>query len=262
MELFRKTVRNILGPNSKQYRFVSSCIDAWATILKEGVWCWLLFRHLKKNAETFQICRLKFKNIEHPFTFRNHPSDIRTIVDNFIREEYGQLSLDNQPGWMIDAGAYLGDTTSYFISKYPTLKIIALEPNPETFPLAKQNLEPYGPNVHLVQKGLWSKSETLYLSGDTTSAGVADQGVPIEVIALAELIKEFQIDRIKLLKMDIEGAELNVFSEGVEDWIDRVDAMIIETHGTQVTTVVCSVAVKNGFLLRRYRNLWYFFRSK
>jgi hypothetical protein len=42
-------------------------------------------------------------------------------------------------------------------------------------------------------------------------------------------MEEFRIDRVGILKVDIEGAEKEVFS-GAASWIDRVDGIIIELH--------------------------------
>ena len=33
-----------------------------------------------------------------------------------------------------------------------------------------------------------------------------------------------------ILKVDIEGAELEIFSQGTAEWLPRVDLIIIETH--------------------------------
>jgi hypothetical protein len=37
-------------------------------------------------------------------------------------------------------------------------------------------------------------------------------------------------ERISILKMDVEGAEAEIFSQPC-DWLDRVDALVIELHG-------------------------------
>ena len=36
--------------------------------------------------------------------------------------------------------------------------------------------------------------------------------------------------RISLLKMDIEGAEIDVFSNKPSLWLDKVDALLIQCH--------------------------------
>jgi len=43
------------------------------------------------------------------------------------------------------------------------------------------------------------------------------------------LLREFGLEHIDILKIDIEGAELEVFSY-TSAWIDKVEAIIIELH--------------------------------
>lgn len=51
---------------------------------------------------------------------------------------------------------------------------------------------------------------------------------------VSELLKQSEHRSIDLLKMDIEGAEREVFSLGAEAWIGKVKAMFIELHDYMV----------------------------
>jgi hypothetical protein len=42
-------------------------------------------------------------------------------------------------------------------------------------------------------------------------------------------MEDYKVDRVNLLKLDIEGSEKEVFSNA-RPWIDRVDAISIELH--------------------------------
>lgn len=46
---------------------------------------------------------------------------------------------------------------------------------------------------------------------------------------LATLLEKVGIDRVSLLKMDIEGAELEVMSDS-DSWIGHVDNIVLEIH--------------------------------
>ena len=52
----------------------------------------------------------------------------------------------------------------------------------------------------------------------------------IDGVSVGDLLFEFGWNRVDLLKMDIEGAELEVLSAGTEEWIDRVGVLAIEVH--------------------------------
>ena len=48
-------------------------------------------------------------------------------------------------------------------------------------------------------------------------------------ITVDKVLEDFDLPQIDILKIDIEGAEKEVFSD-TSAWIDRVDAIIIELH--------------------------------
>jgi hypothetical protein len=49
-------------------------------------------------------------------------------------------------------------------------------------------------------------------------------------VDIPTLLKQSGSDRIGILKLDIEGTERFVSSQGADKWIDRVDIMVIELH--------------------------------
>lgn len=61
---------------------------------------------------------------------------------------------------------------------------------------------------------------------------VHKDGSTYEVISLGvkEVAQEFEHFHIDLLKLDIEGAEKEVFLHGSEEWLDQVDVIAVELH--------------------------------
>lgn len=76
---------------------------------------------------------MKMRPLSFPITIRPGSADATTIINTVIRQEYCNTSLTDHPVWMLDAGAHIGDTAAFFLSRYPCLKIVALEPNAESF---------------------------------------------------------------------------------------------------------------------------------
>lgn len=58
------------------------------------------------------------------------------------------------------------------------------------------------------------------------------QGEKIEVnmISFSQILEEYQISQIDLIKMDIEGMELEVLESRKESLFDHINTMIIEIH--------------------------------
>ena len=59
-------------------------------------------------------------------------------------------------------------------------------------------------------------------------AGAHMRDVP--AVCVASLMRRFGLDRIDVFKIDIEGAEREVFGQGDRSWIEGVRCFIIEVH--------------------------------
>jgi FkbM family methyltransferase len=159
---------------------------------------------------------------------------------------------------MIDAGAYIGDTTAYFLSRFPDLQIVALEPNPKSYHLAEQNLAPYGERVTLLPYALSASEAPVYISGDETGARIHDaEGVEAEATTISRLLERFPSGRVNILKLDIEGAEEEIFRAHPETWLSKVDLLIVETHGPNITRTVLGALEHNGWRSVQHRNQYF-----
>ncbi len=258
MELFRRIFRNILGPSSKTYRFGAGFLDFLSIVKKENIETWRALRELQTpNKNLPAQIPITLKSLKHPIIVRPGTADIPVIINNIFREEYGNFAIDYKPSWMVDAGAYIGDTSAYFLSRFQNLKLIALEPNPATFELAVANLKMYGERAIVLNSGLWFEDGKGKICGNFTSASIQDQGLETNLVGVPSLLKQFSIPKIDILKMDIEGAEKHIFMKNHEQWINRIRLLIIELHGKDIKQIVFRVLKRNQFRIQQYRNLWY-----
>ena len=63
-----------------------------------------------------------------------------------------------------------------------------------------------------------------------TSETIEKNKGDIEAITFTDLVKDFNLSTIDILKIDIEGSEKEVFSEGYEPWLKKTKCLIIEVH--------------------------------
>ncbi|OGP87977.1 MAG: hypothetical protein A2156_01745 [Deltaproteobacteria bacterium RBG_16_48_10] len=201
---------------------------------------------------------IKLKNLESPIAIRAGKSDVATVINNIIREEYGAIAPACKiPKYMVDAGAFIGDTAAFFLTRYKELKVISLEPNDDNFRMAKANLKPYGKRVILLQKALWGTDKRMGFVGDQTGGQVSEAGDGVECISLPTLMHRYCMPKLDILKMDVEGAEKDVFQSNAGGWLSLVDLIIIEIHGNENLRVIARVLQKNRFEMVQYRSLWY-----
>jgi FkbM family methyltransferase len=143
---------------------------------------------------------------------------------------------------IVDAGAYTGLSTAFFAMRYPDAKIVAIEPDDDNFGLLARNTAGFA-NVYLLQAALWSESGVVSLvdPGDgawgirlaeSDMAGASEtapSGPAVRAVTVPEVMREHGLDRIDLLKVDIEGSEMEVFSNP-DAWISSVQAISVELH--------------------------------
>ena len=168
--------------------------------------------------------------IEHPVTIRLRTSDHRVFGDIFQRHEY--LFDPPPPETIVDAGANIGLASVYFANRWPHARIIAVEPDPENFEILQENVKFYH-NIIPVQAAVWKKNARLNLFDPgggswAMQTKVASDGC-VEGLTIPEIMRRFDLTRIDILKMDIEGAEKEVFKHH-EEWISHVGSIAIETH--------------------------------
>lgn len=262
MEKLRRTLRSILNPDSALYQSGAGLMDFLATVRTNGPATWQILRQIEKGDKNGKPVPVRLRDLFHPIFLRPGTSDAHTVINNIIRKEYDHVQPPDQPTWMIDAGAYIGDTSAYFLSKYPNLKVISLEPGLPSHQMAEMNLAAYGDRVVLLRKGLYSNDGSAFFSGDNTGASISDAGFQIDCISIPSLIRQYSVPRVNILKMDIEGAEEEVFLSEPREWLKKVDLLIIEIHGSHRLSLISRILSENGFSMEQYRSVWYCQASK
>ena len=257
MEILRRAVRSIIKSDSGFYKTGATILDFLSTIKTDDYKTWRILKALRKGKPNDPSVSVSLRNLKHPIIIRPGTRDTDTIINNIIREEYGQMAPSIPPKWMIDAGAYIGDTSAYFLSRFPDLKVIALEPNPPSFEMAKLNLEPYCERAILLQKGLYSTDGVASFSGESTGASINSTGFQIDCTTISSLMARFSIPRIDILKMDIEGAEEAIFNSSPEKWLSQINLLILEIHGIHIEPLIRRILTDNGFSMKQYRSVWY-----
>jgi FkbM family methyltransferase len=212
------------------------------------------------------LTSIRLKGLAHPIHFRPSSRDTGAIIQNMIREEWGCFKRQLDPKFIVDAGAFIGDVTLFFLRAFPKCRIIALEPNEDNFMVAEMNLRPYADRVHLLKMGLWNKRTRLAVTGHSTGSrvneGESTNNVLVEGIDVDSLLRMHGFSHLDILKLDIEGAEREVFSENCTDWLRLTKAVLIEYHGDDLKSTIDSLLKKEGFSGYRYRSIHYYFNRE
>ena len=181
------------------------------------------------------LITISLPGLRNPIKMRTHTSDILVFNQVFLDGNY-DLSINIRPKLIIDGGAYIGYSTIFFANKFPEATIIAVEPHPSNFALLKENTVNYQ-NIELINSGIWNRNAFLKIRNagrsywETMVEEVASiQEESFEAVTIVELLKNSGYEKIDILKLDIEGAEKEIFSDEYEDWLGKVNIIIIELH--------------------------------
>jgi FkbM family methyltransferase len=162
------------------------------------------------------------------------PAVVANVQYQILRR-INDFFADNESPHILDIGANIGLSVLHYKRLYPGARIIAFEPDPEFLPLLRRNLERNGASdVQIVAAAAWTAdgqaswiSEGVDGSKIVTEDDTDNRIVNVETVDLARYLD----NPIDLIKMDIEGAELQVipYSKGE---LDQVKQMSIECHLT------------------------------
>lgn len=181
--------------------------------------------------------RIFLKPLGHSIVIRSGTTDLRCLEKVFISEEY-RLPFELAPRVIVDAGANVGMATLYFANKFPEARIIAIEPEPSNFDILRRNCSNLA-GVTLIQAALWPDHRDLEIPDYDVNKWefrVGDRrehpsdGETVAGITVADLLAQIDPEPIDLLKLDIEGSELELFTTGVDQWLHRIGIIAIELH--------------------------------
>lgn len=188
------------------------------------------FKIVSQDKELTTI-KTPFSDI--PIKLRTYSSDPYIFKEIFLEKEY-DLALKNKPNLIVDVGANVGYASIFFACKYPEAEIIAVEPEQGNFAILKRNIEPYS-NIQAIKSGVWSKSGYLKIENPQDAECAfqfkytEESTGNIKCLTIGDILNTSNYNYIDLLKIDIEGAEKELFSQNTE-WLKDVGALNIELH--------------------------------
>jgi FkbM family methyltransferase len=143
-----------------------------------------------------------------------------------------ELDVPAEPKLIVDLGANAGYASVFFALRYPSARVIAVEPVPENARLVRKNVSRLE-RVDVVEAAAWPRPARLTLvdpgKGFWGMRVSEDAEGEVAAVTIPELLDRAGTDRIDILKIDIEGAEAELFSENTA-WLGRVGVLVLELH--------------------------------
>jgi len=203
----------------------------------QGLGAYVRNEHRLHSAKGNSRVPLRLPLIREPFEVRARTSDLEVLQQVFVERQYRRKYAVPPPPLIIDCGANIGLSTIYFANEYPGAAIYAIEPSPENFELLAANVRRY-PRITPIQAAVWSSEGQValtnpqgeYFSFRTAPRTAGDASQSVRSVTISQVLAESGFPRIGLLKIDIEGAEKELFDENCHEWLSRTDTLMIELH--------------------------------
>ena len=167
---------------------------------------------------------------------RLHVNDGRDFVHMFRNAFFHQtcrFECETEHPTIIDCGANVGITVLYWKSLFPNSRIVAMEADPVICDMLRHNCD-WMSDVSILEAAAWTEEDQLDFNMEGNVGGHlaalserTDKGKNVKVRAVR--LRDLLADKVDLLKLDIEGAEIDV----LEDCFDRlscVDRIFVEYH--------------------------------
>ncbi|MBL7929213.1 MAG: FkbM family methyltransferase [Bacteroidia bacterium] len=156
-------------------------------------------------------------------------SALLNMFENIFVNECYRFKTSSTKPVIIDCGANLGLSVSWFARNYPGSSIIAFEPDPLLFGILQHNAQANNINADLRNEAVWNtNSELKFFSSKKQNAQIADSGTEtVKAVRLKEILETYS--QIDLLKIDIEGAEYAVIAD-CRNELHRVKHVFVECH--------------------------------
>ena len=144
--------------------------------------------------------------------------------------------------YVLDLGGNIGLTSLYFADKFPGCRILTVEPSPDNREVLAQNLAPLVAvgRCQICAGAVWREDTTVDLGLPPEGTGydaiqvsgseTSEMRQPVPAYTVETLMRTAGFPRADIVKIDVEGAETELF-RGPTEWLARVNAISIEFHG-------------------------------
>ena len=190
---------------------------------------------------------------------RDNGMDVGTLAELFVRQH--QMIPPELPPFdfkvFYDLGANIGAASLYFFRQNPQARFFGFEPLPANYEICALNYRSLG-NSAVFPWAVAARSGTTIFecqndprggrlaSSPANASLTTTQRLNIQVVSIDDLVRQKRLPPPDFLKIDVEGAELEVLAGMEEQW-PGIKRIFIETHGPELNERVIASLKQHGF---------------
>ena len=234
--------------------FISNPLSLFRYLTLDGKYRFYLKRFLKfkfKNASSLSktISTEDSETIDFIFkgntiTMRNEQGAVYYMTEGIQKLDKLVNQIELPPNaTVIDAGGNVGLFTLFLKKRFPDAKVIIIEPSKSLIPIIKKNLKAWEKDITIVPKALTDKDGmvTFFINKGAEQTNSTDINAvtpfaknnediikyDVPSTTLTTVLKEHHLNKVDLLKLDIQGSEYTVLQSSI-DHFKIIDSMLVE----------------------------------
>ncbi len=191
--------------------------------------------------------------------------DLITVVECFGKLDY---VATEGVSLVVDFGSNIGISALYFLTRNPNVKVYLFEPVPRNVERLKENLKGFETRYEIKEWAIGIEESRADFASEKTGryGGLIKDGpshlsqcpperrIEVEVHSANKVLREIlsQHDSVDILKIDVEGFEVEILSQLETEVLGRIGQIYAETTADQKVP---------GFLSERYGGVTRYYRA-
>jgi FkbM family methyltransferase len=218
------------------------------------------------SSSNYSMITVKYNN--RKLKFYTHYEGLQVIDELLILNQY-DLAYRLKPRVVVDVGAHIGvfsiPMALTILDLYGDGLVVAVEPATINYRALINNIVTN--RVEKIVKPIKAAVSANQSPIEIEWIGTKESVASITMTQLLEFIKDYGYNTIDLIKMDIEGAELDIITKDPE-WLDHTKALVMELHpwiyGIDGMAKIVETLRRKGFEMKQIErriNIKYAFRK-
>ena len=212
---------------ARELKLLRRAFRNWLLVALAG----LLWRHLRFPRRDLTIVTRGGTRIVVPLGSK--AGALYPVLEIFAFSEYAHdWRLEDEP-CVVDIGAHVGAFTLWLAERYPQLRAVCFEPDPDAYRYLARNTERIAATLHRQAVGATAGTSTLRRpiagGGVSTLQAIGDgDELAVDVVSLEDVLAP--LPDVSLVKLDCEGCEYElVLDTPAASWA-RVRRVVLEYH--------------------------------
>jgi FkbM family methyltransferase len=191
-----------------------------------------LFRRVGRSRPARLRIRIEGQSLQW---YVDNDADVAVLREVFTQNSYDTTCVD--PKIVVDLGSHVGSSVLFFTRRFPAARVLAVEADPRNYRKLVRNVGhlPQVTALNLAVSDKTGDTEMFSAGGlDSWKSSTVGEATPFSTVVrvqadtLDSILKRSNITEVDLLKIDVEGAEMQVLR--AFDGLSRVRRIVGEAH--------------------------------